>query len=77
MYFTLSPFFYYLANYSYIESYITICTDGKFPNTNVDSETLYSIIKKYVLNNSHGVDEHSIEKYVKYILENVKTKYNN
>jgi len=70
MYLTLSPFFYYLANQQYIEDFITLESDGKSPQMLCYGKLKY-LVDKYIQKNSHGVDEHNIEKYSEYICKHL------
>jgi len=70
MYFTLSPFFYYLANCNLIQDFITIELGGS-PLAFEQEYLVKKIIKKYVINNSHGVDAENIDKYVEYIYKHL------
>lgn len=66
MYFVLSPFFYYIANQSMIESYIALETNGK-PASLLCYGKLHSLVESYVMKNSHGVDNRQKEKYIECI----------
>lgn len=75
MYFTLSPFFYYIAHSSDILNFIVIHTDGKFPHSHLDKEAIRGLIEKFILLNSHGVDEKSLDKYTDYIYNSIASTY--
>ena len=68
MYFTLSPFFYYLANQSDIENYLSVESNGEHPHI-MSYRALKSLVEKYINLNSHGVDENNKEKYILYICD--------
>ena len=70
MYLVLSPFFYYLANESYIHNYIALASNGERPY-HINKDKLKSIVDNYITNNSHGVDEDKREKYIEYICEHI------
>lgn len=68
MYFVINPFFYYLANQSDIEKYITIESNGDRPY-HMPYNKLKSLVERYINLNSHGVDENCKEKYIMYICD--------
>ena len=70
MYLTLSPFFYYLANSDSINTFLIIELNGKLPQ-HEDENIIKSLIRSYINNNSHGVDELNIDKYVEYIYKHL------
>lgn len=71
MYFTLSPFFYYMANLPYIEQFIIIESNGEAISS-IQINKLESIIEKFVDKQSHGVNEYKKQDYVKYICSHIK-----
>lgn len=68
MYFTISPFFYYLAHCNSIKDYVIIELNGNLP-TNEDEFRVKKHIKDYIIKNSHGIDGDNIDKYVEYIFK--------
>lgn len=70
MYFTFSPFFYYLVHCNSIQDTLSIELNGN-PFQFEQEYLVKKIIKEYVTNNSHGVDEESIDKYVEYIFKHL------
>ena len=73
MYFTLNPQFYYMIYKSNIERYITLETNGENICT-LDHDRLYSIVSKYVLENSSGIDERKLDSYIEYITKHIRSR---
>ena len=68
MYFTISPFFYYLAHCNSIKNYVIVELNGNLP-MHEDEFRVKKHIKDYIINNSHGIDSGNIDKYVEYIFK--------
>lgn len=68
MYFTLSPFFYFLAHCDSIKNYVVVELNGNHP-IHEDEFRVKKHIKDYIIKNSHGIDSDNIDKYVEYIFK--------
>lgn len=63
MYFTINPFFYYLAHQEDIEKYLqSELQDSKL--SEVPYIKLRSLVELYVTENSHGVDKDKLDNYI-------------
>ena len=56
---------------SNIERYITLETNGENICT-LDHDRVYSIVSKYVLENSSGTDERKLDSYIEYITKHIR-----
>lgn len=66
MYFTISPFLYYISHKENIENLLTIELNGELFYLS-DKNVVKSLVEIYVNKNSEGIEEKDIDKYVEYI----------
>lgn len=63
MYFTVNPFFYYLAHQENIEKYLkSELQDSKL--SDISYIKLRSLVELYINENSHGVDKNKLDSYI-------------
>lgn len=68
MYFTLSPFFYFVTHQKDIETYVTIESGGENPNI-MKYRKLKQLVDKYIEKNHQGIEYGKHELYSMYVCD--------